>query len=131
MKALLVDDEDDIRLIASMSLTLVGGMEVLEAASGVAGLRLAQEEQPDVILLDVMMPVFDGPSTLAALRASAATAAVPVIFLTAKAMPAEVERLKQLGAVGVLTKPFDPMQLPGHVMRTLEAAERGCERLAS
>jgi len=113
MKVLIIDDEDDIRRVARLSLARIGGMDVIEAASGRDGLRLAEAEQPDVVLLDVMMPGLDGPSTLAALRAAPATARLPVVFLTAKAMPSEQERLRALGAAGVLTKPFDPMRLPG------------------
>jgi CheY-like chemotaxis protein len=111
MKVLIIDDEDDIRRIAKLALGKVGRMEVVEASSGTEGVRKAQEERPDAVLLDVMMPGLDGPSTLAALRASEATARIPVVFLTAKAMASEVERLRGLGARGVLTKPFDPMKL--------------------
>jgi two-component system OmpR family response regulator len=86
-------------------------MEVIEAASGVEGLQKAQDEKPDVILLDMMMPTMDGLETLAALRARPATASTPVIFLTAKAMGDQVERMTSLGAAGVLVKPFDPRTL--------------------
>ena len=86
-------------------------MEVVEAASGAEGLLKAKEDRPDAVLLDVMMPGLDGPSTLACLREDPATAGVPVVFLTAKAIATELDRLKSLGAAGVLTKPFDPMTL--------------------
>lgn len=111
MKVLIVDDEPDIRRIARLGLSRVGGMEVVEAANGADGLVRAREDRPDAILLDVMMPGLDGPSTLARLREDPQTASVPVVFLTAKAIAAEVDRLKSLGAAGVLTKPFDPMTL--------------------
>jgi two-component system, OmpR family, response regulator len=111
MKVLIIDDDDDLRLIARLSLARVGGMTVAEAASGAAGLESARVDRPDVILLDVMMPGMDGAATLAALRQDPATAAIPVVFLTAKAMRGEVERLRALGAAGVLTKPFDPRTL--------------------
>jgi CheY-like chemotaxis protein len=120
MKVLLIEDEDDIRRIAKLSLTRLGGMEVVDAAGGVEGVRRAEEESPDVILLDVMMPGLDGPSTLAALRSNPKTASIPVVFLTAKAMPSEIARLKDLGARGVLTKPFDPIDLPNQVRSALE-----------
>jgi CheY-like chemotaxis protein len=94
-------------------------MEVIEAASGREGLQRAADEAPDAILLDVMMPGMDGPTTLSALRATPATAAIPVVFLTAKAMPSEIERLRGLGAEGVLTKPFDPLTLAGQLRSTL------------
>jgi CheY-like chemotaxis protein len=112
LKVLLIDDEDDIRRIARLSLSRVGKMEVVEAASGADGVARAADERPDVILLDMMMPGMDGPATLAALRAQPETAQIPVVFLTAKAMPSEVRRLTALGARGVLTKPFDPLTLP-------------------
>ena len=121
MKILLIDDEDDIRRIARLALTRVGGMEVVDAASGLEGVRKAEQERPDAILLDVMMPGLDGPSTLAALRANPATARIPVLFLTAKAMSAEVQRLKELGVAGVLIKPFDPMTLASQVRALLGA----------
>jgi CheY-like chemotaxis protein len=95
-------------------------MEVVDASSGADGIEKAAAEQPDAILLDVMMPMLDGPSTLAALRNQPATSKIPVIFLTAKAMPSEVERLRSLGAAGVLTKPFDPMTLASQVRALLE-----------
>jgi CheY-like chemotaxis protein len=122
VKVLIIDDEDDIRKIAKLSLGRVGGMEVVEAGSGAEGVKKADAERPDAILLDVMMPGIDGPATLALLRAGETTSRIPVMFLTAKAMTAEVERLKALGAVAVLTKPFDPMKLPSDVRAALERA---------
>jgi two-component system, OmpR family, response regulator len=111
MKILIIDDDADIRSIARLSLSRVGGMEVIEAGSGVEGVGKAQDEKPDVILLDMMMPTMDGLETLAALRARPATASTPVIFLTAKAVGDQVERMTSLGAAGVLIKPFDPRTL--------------------
>jgi CheY-like chemotaxis protein len=122
VKILIIDDEDDIRKIAKLSLGRVGGMEVVEAGSGAEGVKKAAAERPDAILLDVMMPGIDGPATLALLRAGEITSKIPVMFLTAKAMAAEIERLKALGAVAVLTKPFDPMKLPSEVKAALERA---------
>jgi two-component system OmpR family response regulator len=119
VKILIIDDEPDIRKIAKLSLSRVGGMQVVEAASGPDGVRLAEAERPDAILLDVMMPGMDGPETLALLKAGLATSKIPVLFLTAKAMSSELERLKTLGAVAVLTKPFDPMKLPQELKAAL------------
>ena len=121
MKVLIIDDDADIRSIARLSLSRLGGMEVVEAASGAEGVRKAQDEKPDVILLDMMMPVMDGSATLAALRSQPATAVTPVLFLTAKAMRVEIERLRALGAAGVLIKPFDPRTLPGDVRALVES----------
>jgi len=111
VKVLVIDDEPDIRRIARLGLARVGGMDVIEAGGGAEGLAKARAERPDAILLDVMMPGLDGPTTLARLREDPETAGIPVVFLTAKAIAAEVERLKSGGAAGVLTKPFDPMTL--------------------
>jgi DNA-binding response OmpR family regulator len=111
VKILIIDDDADIRSIARLSLSRLGGMEVIEAGSGAEGVRKAEDERPDVILLDMMMPTMDGLETLAALRSQAATATTPVIFLTAKAVGNQLERMTSLGAAGVLTKPFDPRTL--------------------
>src|SRR5262249_52454377 len=97
----------------------VGKMEVVDVNNGEDGIKKAIEEKPDAVLLDVMMPVMDGPATLSALRNNPATSSIPVIFLTAKAMSSEIERLKGLGALGVLTKPFDPMTLASQVRDVL------------
>ncbi len=118
-RILIVDDENDIREVAQVSLELVGKYEVITAASGRDGIERARAGQPDAILLDVMMPDMDGPSTLAMLRADPSTRAIPVVFLTAKTQLAERSRLAELGAEGVLTKPFDPLALPGQVAATL------------
>jgi DNA-binding response OmpR family regulator len=119
MKVLIIDDDADIRFIASMSLGRVGGMAVIEACSGAEGVRKAQEEAPDVILLDMMMPTMDGLETLAALRSHKSTAMTPVIFLTAKTVAVEIDRMKALGAAGVLIKPFNPRTLSGDVRALL------------
>lgn len=120
MKVLIIDDEEDTRSIASMSLSILGGLEVIEADSGTDGISKAEAEQPDVILLDMMMPIMDGSETLQALQENAGTKKIPVIFLTAKAMTSEIERLKRMGAIGVLTKPFDPTILANQVRAILE-----------
>lgn len=120
MRVLIIDDEEDTRSIASMSLTILGGLEVIEAENGQDGVNKAAAEQPDVILLDMMMPIMDGPSTLEALRGNDRTRNIPVIFLTAKAMTSEIERLKRMGARGILTKPFDPTVLATQMKAILE-----------
>ena len=118
-RVLIVDDEDDIREVAQMSLEMVAGWEVIPARSGDEGVRLAAEERPDAILLDVMMPGMDGPATAALLRERPETAAIPVILLTAKVQPADRRRLESLGVAGVLAKPFDPMELANQVASVL------------
>lgn len=112
MKVLIIDDEDDIRRIARLSLARVGGMDVIEASNGPDGIREAEGALPDAILLDMMMPLMDGPATFEALKQSPLARGIPVVFLTAKAQASEIERMRALGARGVLTKPFDPMTLP-------------------
>ena len=123
-KIMMVDDEPHIRRIGELSLRGVGQWQVVLAGSGREAVELARREQPDVILLDVMMPGMDGPATLAELREGRETAGIPVIFLTAKAQRHEVERYRMLGAAGVLTKPFDPMTLPDEVRTIIEAPAR-------
>jgi CheY-like chemotaxis protein len=118
-KVLLVDDEDDIRTIGQVSLSRVGGWQTVLASSGADALAKAAAEQPDLILLDVMMPGMDGPTTLARLRAQESTATTPVIFMTAKIQKQEVTRYLELGAVGVIGKPFNPLTLPADIKKLL------------
>lgn len=114
-RVLLVEDEPDIRGVAKMALERFGGLEVAAVGSGEEALGCAVAFAPDVVLLDVMMPVLDGPETLLRLRALAPLRHTPVVFLTAKAQPADIEHLKRLGARGVIAKPFDPVALPRRV----------------
>jgi two-component system alkaline phosphatase synthesis response regulator PhoP len=123
VKVLVVDDEDDVRRIARLSLAAVGRMDVIEASSASEGIRKAREECPDVVLLDLMMPRVDGLSALRALRSDPETSDIPVVFLTAGARAGDADRLKAIGARGVLIKPFDPMSLPGLLRGLLEAEE--------
>ena len=111
-KILHVEDEPDIRDITRLSLVRVGGFTLESCESGAQALEKAPQFQPDLILIDVMMPGMDGPATLRALREMPELAQTPVVFVTAKARPHEVEEFKELGAIGVITKPFEPMQLP-------------------
>jgi CheY-like chemotaxis protein len=118
-RVLLVDDEDDIRAIARLSLERLGGWTVVTASSGDEAVELVAREAPfTVVLLDVMMPGSDGPATLERLRSGALDARTPVVFLTAKVQPADRRRLEGLGAAGVIAKPFDPMLL-SQQLRTL------------
>jgi CheY-like chemotaxis protein len=116
---LIIDDENDIREVAAMSLEAVCGWTVRQAGSGAEGIRMAEENRPDVILLDVMMPDMDGPSTLRSLRAKEQTADIPVIFLTAKVQAADRKRFSDMGVAAVLSKPFDPMVLGDQVAEVL------------
>lgn len=108
---LYVEDEPDIREIAKIALEMVGGFSVFMCASGEEALIKAKGITPDLLLLDVMMPGMDGPTTLKALRQFPEFATTPVIFMTAKVQPKEVEEYKAMGALDVIPKPFDPMAL--------------------
>jgi CheY-like chemotaxis protein len=119
MKVLVVDDDDDIRRIASASLRMVGRFETLVAASAPEGIDLAKRERPDLILMDMMMPKMDGLAALAELRRSPELDHVPVMFLTAKVQRSEVDHYLACGAAGVIQKPFDPMTLPDQIRRLL------------
>jgi len=120
LKILHIDDEDDIREVAAFALELDPGVELRSAGSGQAGLAiLEQGYDPDVILLDVMMPGLDGPGTLRLVRERPAQATTPVIFMTARAQSSEVEQYRRLGALDVIIKPFDPMILAADVRSIL------------
>lgn len=110
-RILYIDDEDDIREVAQMALEIDSDLEVRTSASGAEGIEEAIAWRPDLILLDVMMPVMDGPTVLKHLRENPATASIPVIFITARTQAQEVAALESLGGRGVLAKPFDPMTL--------------------
>ena len=114
-RVLVVDDDDAIREVAQTALELVAGWKVELAASGQEAVELCVADPPDAILLDVMMPAMDGPTTFAQLQADARTQDVPVVLLTAKVQPAERRRWEGLGVAGVLTKPFDPLRLSDEV----------------
>ncbi|GAA1431947.1 response regulator [Microlunatus lacustris] len=118
-RVLVVDDDDLLREVAKASLEMVGGWEVLTASSGSEACGVALSESPDALLLDVMMPGMDGPSTVVALRGDPATRDIPVIFLTAKVGGEGHQDWGRLEVAGVIPKPFDPMSLPAEVARLL------------
>jgi two-component system OmpR family response regulator len=120
-RVIYVDDEDDIREVALIALEDVGGLSV-EAFSSGAALLAAGPVPPDLILLDVMMPAMDGPAVLRALRQLPGFATVPAIFMTAKVHPLEINALLAEGAIGVVSKPFDPMQLADEIRRLHDKA---------
>jgi CheY-like chemotaxis protein len=111
-RVLVVDDDELILEVAQMSLEAVGGWHVTTANSGQEGLERAVSERPDAIVMDVMMPGMDGPTTAVALRENPVTANIPIVLLTAKAQGKGQSDLSALPVVGVLGKPFDPMLLP-------------------
>lgn len=116
VRLLYVEDDPDIRHIVRVALSLDPEIDLMLADSAIAAIDLiAQGPVPDAALLDVMMPGVDGPTLLTLLRADPRTARIPVIFLTAKARPADVADYKRRGAIGAILKPFDPLQLAGQV----------------
>jgi len=117
----MVDDDADIRKICNVSLSSVGGWEVTLAASGPEALEKLATEKPDVILLDVMMPGMDGPTTYTKIRELPGGSDLPVILITAKVQQHELEKYTKLGVAGVIMKPFDPMTLPQQVVSLLDS----------
>jgi CheY-like chemotaxis protein len=111
-RVLFVEDDPDILTVARMSLEAVGGFQVLACSSGAEALEQVGRFGPDLILLDVMMPGMDGLEILESLRRLPEAAEIPVVFMTAKVQAREVARYRELGAVDVIAKPFDPMALP-------------------
>jgi two-component system, OmpR family, response regulator len=122
---LYVDDEPDIREIVELALGLVEGLNVEVCESGERALQRLPVITPDLVLLDVMMPGTDGPTTLQRMRADPRFANIPVVFVTAKAMPAEVARFRELGAVAVIAKPFDPLQFGQQIVAIWEGLDHG------
>ena len=114
-KILYVEDEEDIRIVTKVSLETVGGFSVEICSSGEEALEKAGPFQPDLFLLDVMMPGMDGPATLKALRTQDAFLDTPAIFMTARVQPQEIAEYRQMGALDVIAKPFDPMALPDRI----------------
>ncbi|MBI3801657.1 MAG: response regulator [Deltaproteobacteria bacterium] len=118
-RILVIDDEDDIREVAQVGLEMVANWQVITASSGAEGLRKAKAEQPDAILLDVMMPDLDGPTTFRKLQAEVTTQHIPVLLLTAKVQSADRRQFADLGVQGVIAKPFDPLKLSEEMIRLL------------
>lgn len=122
-RILVIDDEDGIREIIQICLEAAAGWEVLTAASGSEGLVTAQVARPDAILLDVMMPDMDGPTTFRNLQANVATQHIPTILLTAKAKISEQKQFIDLGVTGVITKPFKAQDLVNQIRKILNWSE--------
>lgn len=114
-RILYIEDEPDIQAVARLALEMVGGFTLEVCGSGAEALEKVAAFRPQLILSDVMMPGMDGPTTLRKLRDLPQTATTPAIFMTAKVQPGEVAQYKELGAVDVIAKPFDPMALAGKI----------------
>lgn len=119
-KILFVEDQEDIQAVTTIALESVGGFELEVCSSGQEALDKASGFGPELLLLDVMMPGMDGPSTLNALQQIPGLENVPAIFMTAKVQPDEVSALKELGAIGVISKPFNPMELANQIREILQ-----------
>ncbi len=117
---LLIDDEETIQEVVQVGIEIETGWQVDIASSGLEGIAKAVSQQPDAILLDVMMPDMDGISTLSQLKANAKTQSIPVIFLTAKTQATDKNLFQSLGVVGVITKPFNSMTLASRISRMLK-----------
>jgi CheY-like chemotaxis protein len=116
---LIIDDEDDIREVAALSLEATAGWEILTASSGADGIRLAVQRKPQAILMDVMMPGMDGPTTFRQMQENPEIAQIPVLLLTAKVQGVDRRRFAGLGVAGVLFKPFDPLTLASEISEAL------------
>jgi len=110
-RILIIDDEEDIREVAALSLESIAGWSVKTASSGADGIKAALSDRPDAILMDVMMPAMDGPTTFKEMQKSPELAQIPVILLTAKVQGVDQRRFAGLGVAAVLFKPFDPLTL--------------------
>ncbi len=116
---LLIDDEETIQEVVQVGIEIEVGWQVSIASSGLEGIALAKSQQPDAILLDVMMPDMDGISTLSELKANSQTQSIPVIFLTAKTQAADKKQFQSLGVAGIITKPFNSMTLGSRIAKIL------------
>jgi CheY-like chemotaxis protein len=118
-RVLIIDDEESIQTVVQFGIQMAAGWHVLTASSGPQGIHTAQAELPDVILLDVMMPEMDGIATFKLLQSHPQTEQIPVIFLTAKAQTSEKRHFNDLGVSGVITKPFNSLDLPDQIVKIL------------
>jgi two-component system alkaline phosphatase synthesis response regulator PhoP len=118
-RVLIVDDEEAIQTVVQFGIRMVAGWDVLTASSGLQGIQIAQTEQPDAILLDVMMPDMDGIHTFKALQSNPVTKQIPVIFLTATAQESERQQFEDMGASGAIAKPFNSLDLPDRITKIL------------
>ena len=118
-RILIIDDEDDIREVAALSLEAIAGWEILTASSGAEGIAIAAAQKPDAILMDVMMPEVDGPTTFGLMQQNPDVAGIPVLLLTAKVQGVDQRRFANLGVNAVLFKPFDPLTLSQQISEAL------------
>jgi CheY-like chemotaxis protein len=125
MKVLIIEDEPEIQAILEMSLQQVGGFDTVIANDGVEGLERALDESPDVILMDVLMPRLDGYATCRRIKQDERLSGIPVIFLTARTDPHDIDRAMRAGATGCVAKPFDPLKLAGQISKITDVGDAG------
>ena len=120
-RILIIDDEEDIREVAALSLEATAGWEIVTACNGADGLRAAADSRPfpDAILMDVMMPEMDGPTTFRMMQQNSELAGIPVLLLTAKVQGVDQRRFADLGVAAVLFKPFNPLTLADQICEKL------------
>jgi len=118
-RILIIDDDDDIREVAALSLETTAGWQIITANRGASGIEIAAKEKPDAILLDVMMPEMDGPTTFLKMQMDPVTRDIPVMLLTAKVQGVDQRRFASLGVAAVLFKPFDPLTLSEQISTVL------------
>jgi CheY-like chemotaxis protein len=118
-RILIIDDEEDIREVAALALEATAGWHVFTAGSGVEGIAIATVEQPDAVLMDVMMPGVDGPTTFRNMQQDPLVAHIPVLLLTAKVQGVDQRRFASLGVAAILFKPFDPLTLARQISEAL------------
>jgi len=118
-RVLIIDDEDDIREVAGLSLEATADWTIFTASSGREGIKVAAAQKPDAILMDVMMPEMDGPTTFKQLQLNPETAGIPVVLLTAKVQGVDQRRFAGLGVAAILFKPFDPLTLAAQISEVL------------
>ena len=118
-RILIIDDEDDIREVAALSLESVAGWQISTADCAAEGIKKAIAEKPDAILMDVMMPAMDGPTTFKQMQLNPQTVGIPVLLLTAKVQGADQRRFAGLGVAAILFKPFDPLTLAWQISEVL------------
>jgi len=118
-RILIIDDDDDIREVAALTLEATAGWTIYTAPCGRDGIDVALEQKPDAILMDVMMPEMDGPTTFKEMQQIPAIAGIPVVLLTAKVQGVDQRRFAGLGVAAVLFKPFDPLTLAAQICEVL------------
>ena len=127
-RVLIIEDEPEIQAILEMSLQQVGGFDTVVASDGVEGLERALLEPPDIILMDVLMPRLDGYATCRRIKEHERLRGIPVIFLTARTDPHDIDRAMRAGATGCVAKPFDPLKLAGQISKIKDEGECGDRR---